>query len=118
VSTVGPLNPELKVSEELFQKQLVRAARLLGWNHMHARRSKGRNNKWTTATNVTGWPDLFLWHETQQRAIAAELKTDIGRVSHEQRAVLDSLAHAGIETYVWRPRDWDQVLATLKAVPA
>jgi hypothetical protein len=102
------------VTEEDFQAQVVAAAHLFGWHHLHVRRTIGRGKKWVTATNVKGWPDLFLWHEKWERAVAAELKSERGVASPEQLECLASLAAAGIETYVWRPSDWDALEAVLR----
>ncbi len=93
----------------------MQLAGLLGWCHLHVRRSIGRGSRWTTTTNVIGWPDLLLWHERQRRVVAAELKTDTGRPSAEQLAVLASLEAAGIETHVWRPSQFDEIQGRLRA---
>lgn len=91
------------MTEAEWQASVVDLARILGWRHMHARRSIGKGSRWTTATNVTGWPDLVLWSERQQRVIFAELKTDTGKLTTEQVEVLRSLRTAGAECHVWRP---------------
>lgn len=101
------------ISEADFQAQVVELAGLLGWRHLHVRRTVGRGRKWTTSTNLQGWPDLLLWHERQRRVLAAELKTDAGRATPEQLEVLDSLRVAGLEAHLWRPRDWDQITRVL-----
>lgn len=106
--------PLPKITETAFQAQVLELAELLGWHGMHVRRSKVRGDRWATATSLAGWPDLFLWHEHQRRTIAAELKTDTGRPTLEQTAVLTSLARAGVETHVWRPRDFDTVERCLR----
>ena len=51
--------------------------------------------------------------------IFAELKTDNGRISPEQKSVmadLDLISVASgsvLETYIWRPKDWTAILKTL-----
>src|SRR5438093_187268 len=52
-----------------------------------------------------GFPDWVLAHPGHERVIYAELKTEIGRVSPEQRRWLDVLTASGHEVHVWRPRD-------------
>jgi hypothetical protein len=101
------------VTEASFQQQVIELAGWLRWHHLHVRRSIGKGRRWTTATNVVGWPDLLLWHEHQHRVIAAELKSETGHATPEQLAVLASLANAGIETFLWRPSDWDAIARTL-----
>jgi hypothetical protein len=97
------------MSEADWQRQVVELAGILGWQHLHVRRTIGRGKKWVTATNLKGFPDLLLWHETMRRIVAAELKTNKGRVQPEQLDVLRSLQAAGMETFVWRPDDLDDV---------
>jgi VRR-NUC domain len=106
------------LTEAGFQEQVVGLAKLLGWRHLHVRRSIGKARRWVTATNVVGWPDLLLWHERQRRVLAAELKADGGKASAEQLFVLASLHRAGIETAIWRPADWPDIEAMLRRRPA
>jgi hypothetical protein len=94
-----------QMSEAEWQGQVIELAHLLGWKHNHTRRSIGKGHKWVTATSVIGWPDLTLWHEAQHRILFVELKTEKGKLTAEQVAVLKSLAAAGAEVYVWRPSD-------------
>ncbi len=101
-------------TEAEFQQQVIELAHLLGWRHNFTRRSIGKGRKWVTATSVVGWPDLTLWSERQRRIAFAELKRQDGKVTPDQEAVLASLAAAGIEVYVWRPSDWDEIAATLR----
>lgn len=107
-----------QVSERQFQRDVTDAAERLGWHWLHVRKSVGRRDgeaAWQTTTNIAGWVDLLLWHERQHRVIAAELKSEIGTVTPEQATVIASLAAAGLETYVWYPRDWDDVIKILLA---
>ena len=106
----------MNLSEVNWQQQVTDLASLCGWRWNHTRRSIGKDGKWTTATSVTGWPDLFLWHPTAAASMFVELKTDRGRVTAAQAEVLESLRAAGVDARVWRPRDWDcEVQPTLTA---
>lgn len=101
------------VSEVEWQQQVVQLAAMMGWEHLHVRRSIGKQRSWVTATNIVGWPDLLLWSERQPgRHLAVELKSESGQLRPEQREVLNRLSAAGFHSYVWRPRD----LETAKAV--
>lgn len=102
------------LSEAEFQAQLLELAHLLGWRHNFTRRSIGKGRKWTTATSCIGWPDLTLWSERRHRLVLAELKSDTGRVTTEQQEVLASLRTAGVEAYLWRPGDWDEIERVLR----
>lgn len=99
------------MTEAEFQAQVVELATITGWRHLHVRRTIGRGRKWTTSTNLAGWPDLLLWRPG--RIIAVELKTDVGKVTDDQEDVLRSLSDAGVEAFVWRPADWDVIASTL-----
>jgi hypothetical protein len=60
-----------------------------------------------------GYPDLTL--VKPGRLIFAELKSEKGKLSHEQAVWLDMLRHSipGIEVYCWRPRDLPTIAARL-----
>ena len=92
------------MTEKQFMQNVIDLAKILGFAvyHTHdSRRSQG------------GWPDLVLLKDG--RMIAAELKSERGRVTQEQEAWLDGLGEvAGIESYLWRPGDWDAITTTLQ----
>ncbi len=98
-----------------WQNTIVQGARVMGWGHLHVRKSIGRGKKWTTATNVVGWPDLWLWHPRHGFA-AIEVKVHPDVPTPEQLAVLQDLAKAGARTLVAYPEDWDKVQAVLRGV--
>jgi hypothetical protein len=101
------------VTEEDWQTQVVHLARVFGWEHLHVRRSIGKGKRWTTSTNVVGWPDLFLWHHRHGFA-AIELKVGRNKPTAEQLAVLATLAAAGAATMVAYPADFERVRALLE----
>ena len=97
---------EQAISEADWQQQFTQLAKLLGWRFMHVRRSLGKGRKWTTATNVDGWPDLTLWSERHPgRVLFVELKSEAGRLRPAQEAVLGEMSRSGLEVYVLRPSD-------------
>jgi len=93
------------MSEREFQNQVIALARLTGWRVYSIPDSR--------KTTLSGYPDLTMWHPTRKRVIFAELKTDKGRIRPEQAVVLDELGQCGQEVYVWRPKDFDAIVATL-----
>lgn len=100
--------------ERDWQTDVLKLAALYGWQAMHVRTTRGKGGRHTTSTSVVGWPDLTLWRD--DRLIFAELKSDTGKTTPEQEAVLASLrlipcAHVA----VWRPADIDAVVAALSA---
>lgn len=99
--------------EAVWQQQVIDLAHMLGWKHLHVRRSiGGKTQGWKTTTNRKGWPDLFLWHAKHGFA-AFELKVGKNVATPEQLEVLAELAAAGARTLVAYPADLDVVHAVL-----
>ena len=94
------------ITEKQFQEQVVELAELLGWQCYHTFDSR---------RSAAGWPDLALWKPA--RFMLAELKTDKGKVSTAQRATIEGLRAAGVSCQVWRPRDWEAIVQSLKHWP-
>lgn len=93
----------LRESETQFQAALLEYAHYRRWRTFHtydARRS------------AEGFPDLVLVRPP--RLIFAELKSDTGDVSPEQRKWIEALgACAGAQAFIWRPIDWVQIVEVL-----
>jgi hypothetical protein len=92
-----------KLSEASWQRVVIELAEHRQWSVWHDQ---------DTRRNRAGLPDLLLVRG--DRFMARELKTDTGRVRPEQKAWLDGLAAAGVDSGVWRPADWDRVQAELR----
>jgi len=90
------------ISERDWQNQVRELALLHGWLIYHTHDSRRSD---------PGFPDLVL---VRERVVYAELKREKGKLTAEQKAWRYSLNGAGAETYVWRPSDWNIVMATLK----
>lgn len=101
------------MTHDEFQSQTVEASHVMGWSHLHVRRSIGKGKKWVTTTNVKGWPDLFLWHPRRGGFLAIELKVWPDKARPDQTDVLMSLAFAGMTAAVVYPEDWDAVVVPL-----
>ncbi len=101
------------VSERDWMRQVTDAAEMFGWTWAHFRpamTSKG----WRTPVSGpmgAGFPDLILCRG--DRLVLAELKSQDGRLTPDQRAVLDVLRPAA-EVYTWRPTDLMAVLDVLR----
>jgi hypothetical protein len=92
--------------EKHFQRQVEQLAAFYGWKTFHAPDNRpGRNGRVQSIT--PGWPDLFMVRD--EEAIAAELKAEKGRVQPHQVEWLQALEACGIETFVWRPSDFDEL---------
>lgn len=106
--------PGVKVNHTEWQEQVVDLARYTGWAHLHVRRTKGKGGHWTTSTNRTGWPDLFLWRPVRGGYAAIELKVKPDLPTVEQLQVLTELAAAGnTAVCVAYPDDFDRLRALL-----
>lgn len=108
---------DLRITEREFQRQVTDLAGYLGWEWAHfrpAQTSKG----WRTPVSGplgAGWVDLTLIRRRDRRLVFAELKTEKGRLSSRQEAVLDLLRVLGtcpatphlhdqcVAVHVWRP---------------
>lgn len=102
----------LSISEAALQATVVELLNAFGYQHLHVRRSIGKVRKHVTATSIIGWPDLLAWRPG--RIVAMELKSDVGKVTPEQQAVLESLNAAGVESRVIRPADWLDLVEWLR----
>ena len=96
------IDPTRPLTERQWQTIVLRAARQFGWRTYHTL------NSWGSAK---GFPDLVLVRGA--RLIFAELKSDKGKASPEQIDWIDDLSATGAEAYIWRPADYDGVLALL-----
>lgn len=109
-ATVTGVNTELfraPVDEESdeadFQWAVIKEAKRLGWHYYHTTISK---------RSKAGWPDLALWKSGRGLHLW-ELKTETGRLSAAQLTTIETMAEAGVEVKVFRPKDWPEIMAIL-----
>ncbi len=102
-----------KITERQWQAQVIQIARLHGWM-VHW--------TWNSRHSPPGEPDLRMLKVTQYpsrhvgRYLLAELKTDAGKLTAEQQDVANNLwCCAGIEFFVWRPKDLSEVIEVLSS---
>lgn len=89
-----------RLSEAAFQERIVGMCRWLGLLVFHDNDSR---------RNAAGFPDLVI--VGRERVLFRELKTDTGRLRADQEVWLARLLAAGADAAVWRPRDWDTLVA-------
>ena len=102
----------MKGPEAYWQEQVVDVAHLYGWRVAHFRTAQ-QGGRYLTPVGADGkgFPDLVL---VRERVIYAELKAAAGALRPDQRVWRQALEDAGCEVYVWKPRDFDVMVATLK----
>lgn len=92
------------VSEQDFQATVMELAKLCGWLAYHPFDSR---------RSPEGYPDCTLVRAP--RVVFAELKTEKGKATPHQQAWLAALREcSGVECYLWRPSDMDQITAVLR----
>lgn len=96
-----------------FQAKVIELAHSLGWAHLHVRRAQRGDGVWTTATNLSGWPDLLFWAPARG-FVAIELKVGRDKPRPAQLAVLSSLEAAGARTMVAYPNQMDEIANLLR----
>jgi hypothetical protein len=102
-----------RISEAAFQAQIISLAKWHKWFVYHTRPGMMKSGRWSTPmTGDVGFPDLILLRG--YHSIAAELKSEKGKVTPSQQAWLDAFINAGYRGCVWRPRDIDQIELILK----
>lgn len=102
------------MQEADWQRQITELAELLGWQWAHFRPAKTAKG-WRTPVSGPlgkGFPDLVLVRAS--RIIFAEVKSDTGKTTPEQEAVLAAIWRTSNEAYIWRPCDWEHVVAVLQ----
>ncbi|MBX6754520.1 MAG: VRR-NUC domain-containing protein [Thermorudis peleae] len=104
-SPFGRHQLDAAVTEKAFTQQVIELARLLGWQVYHT---------WLSVRSPAGFPDLVL-AKPGRPLILAELKAERGKLSPAQEAWLAVLQQVpGIIVRVWRPSDWDEIVAALQ----
>lgn len=91
------------LSEEEFLQMVRRLAKAGGWTTYHTRDSRKSD---------AGFPDLVLLRGP--RLLWRELKTDTGRLTAAQEGWRDVLLAGGHDWKLWRPADWDAIVAELR----
>lgn len=82
-----------------FQRDVCRLMDLRGW-HWHHERDSRRSKR--------GLPDLIATRAG--RLLMIELKSEHGKLRPEQGIWLALLRQVpGVETYLWKPSDWDTI---------
>lgn len=108
------MNASPSLTEAAWQAQVLALAKLCGWRVAHFRPAMTQSGRWVTPVQADGkgFPDLVLVRGGV--LLVVELKAERGRLSDEQAAWLTAFRGVpGVRVEVWRPADWDAVVAAL-----
>lgn len=104
-------------SEEHLLRCVIELAHLRGWICAHFRPAI-ISGGWRTPVQADGkgFPDLVMirTRDGVGRMVVAELKSAKGVLRPEQERWIDAMRGAGVETYVWRPGDWELIERVLE----
>lgn len=93
-----------RMSEHTLQNRVVARAKSRGWVVKHVGKGMtGVDGIWVSTAK--GFPDLFLLHEGQRRALAIELKREKGEFEPGQLEYLQLLNVCGVPAVVIYPHD-------------
>jgi len=94
-----------RITERDFLASVRSLAELLGWACYHT---------WQSIHSPAGFPDLVLVRPP--RIIFAELKVGNRQPTPAQERWLNLLREChGVEAYLWRPEDWEQIQMLLSS---
>ena len=104
------------ISEADFQDMISDLAHLCGYKVAHFRKARKKDGSWITPVSADGkgWPDLILCNDKRKSVIVTEIKSEQGKVTPEQQDWIDRLSQCGIETHVWKPSQWDEIVLKLR----
>lgn len=105
-------DPVYRPTEAQFQATVLDYAKLRNWRVHHVRPARTAKGWRTPIQGDPGFPDLLMVRGTE--LIVAELKSDRGTLSDDQKLWLHCLGAACVETYVWRPRDFPEIERRLR----
>jgi hypothetical protein len=91
-------------SEKSFAKMVKQAAALYRWEMYFT---------YTSIHSPKGFPDLVLCRPP--RLLIVELKRNGAKPTPDQERWLELLGQVpGVEAYLWKPSDWDSIVAALQ----
>lgn len=117
------VDASLYLRESDFKVAVIRLAQMCGWKVYSipdSRWLQPRKRNSLDELSGAGFPDLVLAKMVEVNGITLchvmfrELKTDQGRLTPDQERWHSLLRSAAMDVGVWRPGDWDKIVATLE----
>lgn len=107
------------MTELQYQAWIVQKATAAGWVlQFHVERSQVKGGRWITNTSTPGVPDLWLLRPSTGQLVVLEVKrqrdkTDPKRAAEQAAWIAGLQLVPGVEAYVVRPSDANEVLHLL-----
>ena len=98
----------IPATEKGLQTAVIELAELLHWKVFHVQNYKGQLRN----SSAVGFPDLCMAHP-EHGVVFAELKAPKGKVTASQAQWLETLRVSGQRAFVWRLKDWPQIVKVL-----
>jgi len=103
----------MSTSEKDFSSAIEDLLDILGYKWCHFRPARTEHGWRTALSGHKGMLDYIAVKDG--RFLVFELKSDTGKVSSEQQDWIDKLKNCkGIECYVWRPADWNELVRIMQ----
>ena len=110
--------PSPTIGETPWTGLVIGWAMMFGWQVNHQRPARRKDGSWRTATEGhVGFPDLTLAHP-RHGVVFSELKSHRGKLSADQETWRDTILAGGGVWYLWKPADFDEVMAVLTEGPS
>lgn len=105
------------ISEADWQDQIVDTLHLHGWKVAHFRTSMTAGGRHMTAIqyDARGFPDLVCTHAGAGDVMVIECKREYEQATPEQLQWLTWFEAVGIDAYVYRPSQVDEMIARVAA---
>jgi hypothetical protein len=105
----------LIISEESFQRAVVDLAHIFKYKVAYFRKARKKDGDWVTPVGADGkgWLDLVLVNENKHDLIFAELKSENGKMTKEQKDWFTRLGKCHESVYCWKPSDWENIVTRL-----
>lgn len=104
------------ISEAQFQRFVQDLLTLNGYQlQFHVADSrKMANGRMIGDKGAVGFPDILAIRPADGDILVIECKSRTGRVRPEQIEWLDAFRDAGVDAYLWRPGDEDEIMCRLR----
>lgn len=104
-----------RMTEADLQRAVIDLCKVLGLLVHHVRPARTKDGWRTPIEGHKGHPDLSV--VGPNGALIRELKSDVGRLTPEQRKWISAYQQAGVDADVWRPQNFPhQVRTELEAL--